>query len=138
MSIEYTIDIQLTELGFPEIVPRHSSGRETSSCSISASQKQKVQQAEAAAAAARGAASGTAVRCKPRKRVQDEQLEGATGEATAGAAGQSGDGGGAEVEGDSGDSEASGVCEEEEEIDGDEDGLYSGMLWRLPEKHRIP
>ncbi|CAF97985.1 unnamed protein product [Tetraodon nigroviridis] len=48
MSIEYTIDIQLTELGFPEIVSRNLPGRETGSQSISASQKQKVHQDDAA------------------------------------------------------------------------------------------
>ncbi|XP_029695241.1 histone-lysine N-methyltransferase PRDM9 isoform X1 [Takifugu rubripes] len=127
MSIEYTIDIQLTELGFPEIVPRNSSGRETSSRSISASQKQKVQHADAA----KEASKDTAVRCKPCKSAQDEQVKGKTGESTAGtvnttapATGQGGDGGDAEVEDDSDDSEVSDACEEEE-IDDDEEGLSS-------------
>lgn len=137
MSIEYTIDIQLTELGFPEIVPRNSSGRETSSRSISASQKQKVQHADAAKEASKDAA----VRCKPCKSVQEEQVEGKTEKddpapagtvtTTAPTTGQRGDGGGAEVEDDSDDSEVSDACEEEE-VDDDEDGLYSGMLWSFP------
>lgn len=139
MSIEYTIDIQLTELGFPEIVPRNSSGRETSSRSISASQKQKVQHAGAAKEASRD----TGVRCKPCQSVPGEQVKGKTGEATAGTVdttapttGQRGDGGGAEVEEDSDDSEVSDACEEEE-IDDDEDGLDSGMLRSLPLKHHV-
>lgn len=134
MSIEYTIDIQLTELGFPEIVPRNSSGRETSGRSISASQKQKVQHADAA----KEAPKDTAVRCKPCKSAQDEQVEGKTAGSPAGTVdtsapttGQRGDGGGAEVEDDSDDSEVSDACEEEE-VEDDEDGLCSGMLWSLP------
>lgn len=40
MSIEYTIDIQLTELGFPEVVqPRESSGREPRCRSVSPEDK---------------------------------------------------------------------------------------------------
>lgn len=133
MSIEYTIDIQLTELGFPEIVPRNSSGRETGSQSISASQKQKVQQADAA----KETPSVAAVRCKaahPSEGAQDEQGKGRTGESPAGtvnaaapATGQ-GDAGHREgVDNDSDDSDVSDVCEEEELDDSvDVDGLHSG------------
>lgn len=136
MSIEYTIDIQLTELGFPEIVPRNSSGRETSSRSISASQKQKVQHADEtsddAAAVRRKAAH-------PSKSAQGGQVKGKTGDSTAGTvnttlptAGQGDDRDGEEAGEDSDDSDVSGVCEEEEiNNSDDEDGLYSGMLLKF-------
>lgn len=43
MSIEYTIDIQLTELGFPDLVqPRESSGREAGRPSSSSDKKLSV------------------------------------------------------------------------------------------------
>lgn len=43
MSIEYTIDIQLTELGFPDLVqPRESSGREAGRRSSSSDKKLSV------------------------------------------------------------------------------------------------
>lgn len=139
MSIEYTIDIQLTELGFPEIAPRISSGRETSSRSISASQKQKVQHADAANETSNDAA---AVRCKaahPSKTAQDEQVKGKTGDSTAGTVNttvpttrQGDDRDDAEADEDSDDSDVSDVCEEEEIDDNDdEDGLYSGMLLKF-------
>lgn len=122
MSIEYTIDIQLTELGFPDIVPRNSSGRETGSQSISASQKQKVQQAD--------------VRCKaahPSESVQDEQVKGRTGDSTAGPVNTTAPatapreaGRRAEVDNDSDDSDVSDVCEEEEVEDEEDDGLHNG------------
>lgn len=133
MSIEYTIDIQLTELGFPEIVPRNSSGRETGSQSISASQKQKVQQADAA----KEPSDVAAARCKaahPSESVQDEQVKRRTGDSAAGTvnttaptAGQRDARHRAEVDNDSDDSDVSDVCEEEEVEDNeDEDGLHNG------------
>lgn len=131
MSIEYTIDIQLTELGFPEIVPRNSSGRETGSQSISASQKQKVQQADAA----KETSNVAAVRCKaahPSESVQDEQVKGRTGDSTAGTVNTTAPTTGqrdarhtAEVNNDSDDSDVFDVCEEEE-VEDHEDGSHNG------------
>lgn len=133
MSIEYTIDIQLTELGFPDIVPRNSSGRETGSQSTSAPQKQKVQQVDTA----KETSSVTAVRCKaahPSASVQEEQVKGRTGDSPAGTVNPAAPAAGrrkarrrAEVDNDSDDSDVSDVCEEEEVEDNeDEDGLYNG------------
>lgn len=136
MSIEYTIDIQLTELGFPEIVPRNSSGRETGSQSFSASPKHKVQQADAAKETSNVAAVG----CKaahPPESVQDGQVKAGTGDSPAGTVNASAPTAGrrrarrrAAVENDSDDSEVSDVCEEEEVEDNDdeeeEDGLHDG------------
>lgn len=138
MSIEYTIDIQLTELGFPEIVPRNSSGRETGSQSIPASQKQKVQPADGAKGAAR---------CKsahPSEGVQDAQVKGRTGGSPAGTvdtaaptAGQRDAGHAAELDDDSDDSDVSDVCEEEEVDDNvDVDGLHNGGPQRSPDIFR--
>lgn len=125
MSIEYTIDIQLTELGFPEIVPRNTPGRETSSRSISASQKQKVQPADAANETSNDAAAARCKAAHPPKSAQVEQVKGKTGVSTAGTGnttvpttGQGDGGGGAEADEGSDDSD---VCEEEEIDD-------SGML----------
>lgn len=131
MSIEYTIDIQLTELGFPDVV----SGRDTRS--VPASPKQKVQPARAVS----DASDASAVRCKPARlsgSVHDEQGKGRTAGPPAGGTrtGHGGDGGGSgvEEEEDSDDSEVSDVCEEEEvDYYEDEDGLCVGMCSRLPE-----
>lgn len=131
MSIEYTIDIQLTELGFPDIVPRNPSGRDAGSQSISAPQKQKVRQADAV----KETSTVAAVRCKaahPPEGVREERLKGSNGGSAAGTLATPAhrrSRRGAEVNNDSDDSDVSDVCEEEEIEDfEDEEGLHNGTL----------
>lgn len=152
MSIEYTIDIQLTELGFPDIVqPRDTSGRETTGCrstpsddkfsashspaSISTTHKQsllvRVQQSVDGKEAKQTSDIET-VHCKPINPTPSAQ-EGYNGDT----GGHDGDAARKEsealqgVEDDSDDSDVSEVCEDEEvdeEDDyGDEEGLNNGM-----------
>lgn len=94
MSIEYTIDIQLTELGFPDVVqPREPSGRETprrstssddkysdnhAATSLTATHKQsllvRVQQS-VDGKEAKHTSSAETVRSKPAQSTQDEQVD---------------------------------------------------------------
>lgn len=152
MSIEYTIDIQLTELGFPDIVqPRETSGRETTGCrstpsddkfsasrspvSISTTHKQsllvRVQQSVDGKEAKQTSNTET-VHCKPINPTPSAQ-EGCNdtddhdGDAARKESAEALPG----VEDDSDDSDVSEVCEDEEldeEDDyGDEEGLNNGM-----------
>lgn len=120
MSIEYTIDIQLTELGFPEVVP-NSPGRETGS------EKQNVQPRD-------GAAESPGVTAAlPSESVRDEQGKGGTRGRTlsAGTLRTPGPTTGRREDGDddSDDSDVSDVCEEEEVDDNeDEDGSHNGTV----------
>lgn len=121
MSIEYTIDIQLTELGFPNVVqPQDSSGRQTSSSnrpqkSSSSAHKRslRVQQSSKEAGAAKETSNTEKIGCN------------STDPTVTNDPGEDAD----DDEDDSDDSAVSDVCEEEEVDDyEDEEELNPGMF----------
>lgn len=156
MSIEYTIDIQLTELGFPDVVqPREPSGRETPRRSTSSDDKHsdnhaaahkqsllvRVQQSVDGKEAKQTSSAGT-VRGKPAQSTRDEPVDPTSLEPRRLVIGEgdSRDRGGDEatqedVEDDSDGSDVSEMCEEEEvdeEDYDDEEGLNNGRLHSTP------
>lgn len=85
MSIEYTLDIQLTELGFPDVLQPEegASGRQTpsdrsfsaSEASLSAAQKQKrlIRDGQKAGGAGKSPHLTETLKCKQRNRTQSQQ-----------------------------------------------------------------